>query len=162
MYEDIEQLYLKYCPELRRFLTKYCSDANAVDDLIQSTFLEALKSMESFKQQASWKTWLFAIAKHQLYRHYRKHKQPTHPIDELSYTDRIGADDIPNMVLAKEVMQAVNELPKPHRDIMRLRLIVGLSFKEIGIQIGQSENYCRVNYYRTKEKLRKELHADEL
>ena len=161
MHEDIEELYISCYPELHRFLSRHCKDHTVVDDLIQATFLEALKSMESYHHQSSLKTWLFAIAKHQLYRHYRKHAK------DMEADTRIGVqmiqeDHAHTALLANEIIHKVNALTQPQRDIMRLRLLYGLSFKELGIKIGQTENYCRVYYYRIKEKLRKELHYDDV
>ena len=43
------------------------------------------------------------------------------------------------------------------REVMYLRLLGGLSFREIGDIMSQTENWARVNYYRGKEKIKKEL-----
>lgn len=159
MEESIEQLYLLYYHELYGFLIKQCPDLEPVDDIIQNTFLEAFKSLENFKGAASMKTWLFSIAKHQLYRHLRKHGSPGHK-QELSQSELSIQPDFSDNVLAGQILEAINGMQPPHHEIMLLRLIHGLSFKEIGLRTLQTENYCRVNFYRMKERLRKE-YGDE-
>ena len=47
------------------------------------------------------------------------------------------------------------------RDVVMLRLMGELSFKEIGDIMAQSENWARVTFYRAKLILGKELKRDE-
>ena len=47
-------------------------DRHAAQDLVQETFLAALKSRESFGRQSSERTWLVGILKHKLIDHFRK------------------------------------------------------------------------------------------
>ncbi|GIP32494.1 RNA polymerase sigma factor [Paenibacillus sp. J2TS4] len=156
MYDHIKQMYLVYYHELYRFVAKLCRDPDQVDDIIQNTFLEAIKSMETFKSHSSLKTWLFGIAKHQLYRQFRKNKIQL-DLDALAEAELATQSDFSDKLLAEQILDAINGLDPPHNEIMRLRLIDGLSFKEIGMRVGKTENYCRVNFFRTKDKLRKEF-----
>ncbi len=50
-------------------------DANVAQDLVQETFLAALKSRETFGGQSSERTWLVGILKHKLIDHFRKIKR---------------------------------------------------------------------------------------
>ena len=60
-----------------------------------------------------------------------------------------------------ELMKKLHGCPEPFREILYLRIFGGLSFKEIGEIMGQTENWARVTYYRGKEKLRKEIDENE-
>jgi RNA polymerase sigma-70 factor (ECF subfamily) len=57
-----------------------------VDDLVQETFLECLKSKASFQQRSSFRTYLFAIARHVLWGHWRRasNAPATLDFDEIS------------------------------------------------------------------------------
>lgn len=156
MQDQIEHIFLRYYDELYRYLSLHCSDVNIIDDLIQNTFLEALKSIERFAGHSSLKTWLFAIAKHQLYRHFRKNRA-TVQLEHIAESKLATEHDYSEKILADEIMEKIDTLHPPHDDIMRLRLLYGLSFKEIAQRVKHTENYCRVNFYRNKEKLRKEF-----
>jgi RNA polymerase sigma-70 factor (ECF subfamily) len=50
-------------------------DVSIAEDLVQETFLAALKSRESFKGQAAEKSWLIGILKHKIMDHYRKNSR---------------------------------------------------------------------------------------
>ncbi|KPV59990.1 RNA polymerase subunit sigma-24 [Paenibacillus sp. A3] len=160
MYDPITKIYLLYYDDLYRFLVTRYPNPDHIDDMIQNTFLEALRHMDSFKGDSSIKTWLFGIAKHQLYRSLRKNKLQL-PLDDSPEAELAAYTDFSDKVLAEQIMERLNRLDPPHRDIMRLRLLHGLSFKEIAQLTDRTETYCRVNFYRMKEKLRKEYGEDE-
>ncbi len=58
-------------------------------------------------------------------------------------------------------MEGVKAFPDPGGEILRLRLFGGLSFKQIGSILGHTENWARVNYYRAKQVMIKELNQNE-
>ena len=60
-----------------------------------------------------------------------------------------------------ELLKRIHNFEEPNREVLYLRLFGDLSFREIGEILGRSENWARVTYYRSKEKLRKELEQDE-
>ena len=55
---------------------QYClprvNDISVAEDMVQETFLSALKGLEGYKGEASEKNWLFAILKNKIIDHYRK------------------------------------------------------------------------------------------
>lgn len=155
MYELVEQLYKRYYKELFRYIKQHVRDEDQIDDIIQNTFLAALKGIEGFKHRSTLKTWLFAIAKNQMYDFFRKNKR-TDTVESLPEHWPARDSDFSDKVLADELLAIIDGLPPPHNTIMRLRLLEELPFKQIAQIIGRTENYCRVNYFRTKEKLRKE------
>ena len=57
-----------------------------IDDLVQETFLACMKSRDSFRRQSSFRTYLFAIARHVLFGYWRKRRTagPTLDFDEIS------------------------------------------------------------------------------
>ena len=66
-----------------------------------------------------------------------------------------------NIDMYIKILEQLHLLNDPLKELMYLRLFSELSFKEIGDVLGKSENWARVSYYRTKEKIKKELSEDE-
>ena len=56
-----------------------------------------------------------------------------------------------------ELLKKLHSCPEPYRELLYLRIFGNLSFREIGEIMGKSENWARVSFYRSKEKLRKEM-----
>lgn len=60
-----------------------------------------------------------------------------------------------------KVLQVIHHLKEPMKEIMYLRLIGDLSYQQIGNVFDKSENWARVNYYRAKQTVIKEIKKNE-
>src|SRR5215467_13312616 len=70
-----------YGDYLFRCAVGYVRDHSLAEDLVQETFLAALKSSSSFTGQSSQKTWLVGILKHKVVDHFRKTNRFSYSID---------------------------------------------------------------------------------
>jgi RNA polymerase sigma-70 factor (TIGR02943 family) len=78
----------KYSDELFGFAYMRVSDEDIARDLIQDTFLSALRNLQSFKGEISEKNWLYLILKNKIIDHYRKNaKTPLTRFDDDSELD---------------------------------------------------------------------------
>ena len=159
MHGEIEQLYREHYNALRHYVLRLCPNAEFVDDVVQSAFLQAVASIESFRGNSSLQTWLFSIARHELYRHLRKNHVHVRLEDAPETTS--DADPLDGAT-ARSVMRSIDALSAPLRTIVRLRLLDGLSFKEISSRVGKTETNCRVSFFRAKSALREESGHDQL
>ena len=60
-----------------------------------------------------------------------------------------------------EVLEAFQSLGPDMRQVVSLRAMEGLPYKEIGGIMGKSENWARVTYFRAKEILAREAHHED-
>jgi RNA polymerase sigma factor (sigma-70 family) len=76
-----QELFAKYFDSVYRFFdTKSDGD---IDELVQRTFLACVRAREQFRGDASFRTFLFTIARHELYRHYRERRRDGERLDPL-------------------------------------------------------------------------------
>lgn len=61
-----------YADALYGYTMVRVNDSGLAEDLVQETFLSAWKARDSFKGEASEKSWLFSICKNKIIDHYRK------------------------------------------------------------------------------------------
>lgn len=59
------------------------------------------------------------------------------------------------------LLRQIHQLPELQREVVYLRAFGNLSFREIGDVLGKTENWARVTFYRSKEKLRNGGTEDE-
>lgn len=146
--EDINKLYDVYAKDIYKFIMSIALNHEVAEDIMQSTFLSAIKSIHTFKGHSSVKTWLFGIAKNEYYTYLRKNPRnlKLEDINEIHYIQE-------NNELYMSIMKKIKELKEPQKQIVILRIINDMSFAEIGEVVGKSENYCRVNFFREKQKL---------
>lgn len=78
----------KYSDELFGFAFFRVSNEETARDLIQDTFLSALRNQDSFKGEISEKNWLYFILKNKIIDHYRKNaKTPLTRINDQQNED---------------------------------------------------------------------------
>lgn len=152
----MDELYKHNAQMVYRFLFSQCRDEQLAEDLTQETFLRAFQSMERFDGSCKLSTWLCQIARHILYQHYEKNGKvtPTELNEELPATDDVEQQVIHRIEL-DDVFSKLQTLPASMRQVVYLRALDGLSYKEIGAVMGESENWARVNFFRAKEQLLK-------
>jgi len=63
-------LFQRHFPIVRRFFRNKAD--NDIEDLVQATFLACAEARHRYRGDASFKTFLLAIARHQLFEHYRR------------------------------------------------------------------------------------------
>ena len=161
--EDMEKIYQQHAQTVYKFLLAQCHDPGLAEELTQEAFYQAVRSVDRFDGSCKVSVWLCQIAKHLWYQHLRKRKRETAVPAE-------GFPDLPGPsaeegVLEREgrldLLRRVHRLPEPRREVVYLRVFGGLSFREIGDVMGKSENWARVTFYRSKEKLRNGGCGDE-
>jgi RNA polymerase sigma factor (sigma-70 family) len=74
-------LFKRHFSSIYRFLAHKVDSANDADDLVQETFLACVRQRERFRRQSSFRTYLFAIARHTLYSHWSKTARQSTAID---------------------------------------------------------------------------------
>ena len=158
---DLDAAYRDHAAFVYRFLLAKTGSSELAEELTQETFYQAVKSADRFDGSSKLTTWLIGIAKNVLGNHARKHRSV--PISD-EVIDQIPVPSAEDEVLAslgrEEIIGSIHRIPEPGREILYLRLLGTLSFREIGAVFGQSENWARVNYYRAKLQLFKELKSE--
>lgn len=158
----MEELYRQYVQIVYRFLVSACRDPGLAEDLTQETFLRAWESLERFDHSCRISTWLCQIAKHVLYQHWEKYgrERPAEPDLQIPAPEDTESQALRRVELA-EVLEAFWALGPDMRQVVSLRAMEGLPYKEIGEIMGKSENWARVTYFRAKEILAREAHHED-
>ena len=73
--KDFELQYDEYSSNLKSFLYRLVAKREDVEDLVQETFIRALRGIGSFEGNSSFKTWLFSIATNLVKDHYKAKKR---------------------------------------------------------------------------------------
>jgi len=83
----------KYSDELYRYTLTRVTYSNFAEDIVQETFLSALRAKDSFKGEASEKNWLYTICKNKIIDHFRtqsKNLVKPSAAEEEIYFDKLG------------------------------------------------------------------------
>lgn len=155
---DLDAAYRDHAASVYRFLLAKTGSGELAEELTQETFYQAVKSADRFDGSSQITTWLIGIARNVLANHIRKRKSIPVSDEVIDRTPGASAEEEVLANLGKEeILTAVHCIPEPGREVLYLRLLGTLSFREIGSVLGQNENWARVTYYRAKLQLLKEL-----
>lgn len=160
--ESMEEIYRKHAGTVYAFLLSRTRDPDLAEELTQETFFQAVEGIGKFRGDSSVITWLCGIAKN-LWRSYAREqgrKESLAQAEELMDPRQVE-DQVMLQWDSVRILKLLHGLKEPLREVLYLRLIGNLSFGQIGEIMGKSENWARVNFYRGKEKLVKEVQKHE-
>jgi RNA polymerase sigma factor (sigma-70 family) len=131
------------------------------EDALQSTYLKAFVHLESFRKEASFKTWITRILINECNMIVRA-KKKTASIDSLEAlkqpTLNLNAMDLLyHQQLRHWLEQAVLSLPEKYRMVYMLREVNELSTEETALTLQLSEDNVKVRLHRAKSLLRENL-----
>ena len=160
--DDMDAVYRAHAQTVYKFLLAQCHDPDLAEELTQETFYQAVRSIGRFDGGCKVSVWLCQIAKHLWYQYLRKRQRDPVPLESTLETSVPSAED---GVLEQEgrlsLLRQIHQLPELQREVVYLRAFGNLSFREIGDVLGKTENWARVTFYRSKEKLRNGGAGDE-
>ncbi len=160
--DDMDAVYRAHAQTVYKFLLAQCHDPDLAEELTQETFYQAVRSIGRFDGSCKLSVWLCQIAKHLWYQYLRKRQRDPVPLESTLETSVPSAED---GVLEQEgqlsLLRQIHQLPELQREVVYLRAFGNLSFREIGDVLGKTENWARVTFYRSKEKLRNGGAEDE-
>lgn len=154
----MEELYKQNAKVVYHFLYSRCKDEALAEELLQDTFLKAFESIERFDGSCKISTWLCQIARHLLYQHWEKSKKEAavELKEDISAAYDTEMQAIHKIELA-EVLDKLQQMPDEVVQVVKLRAMSDLSFREIGEILGKSENWARVTFFRAKKQLLQEV-----
>lgn len=134
---------------------------DTAQDVVQDAFVKAFRALESFRGDASFRTWLLTITANEARGALRKSGRLRETaLDDVGPVASDTMDPAETAVMSQETERAramLETLPEKQRLSVALRIDEGLSFREIGEMIGSSEGAARVNYFHGIRRLRELL-----
>jgi RNA polymerase sigma-70 factor (ECF subfamily) len=173
--EALGELYSRYGTRLLAFIRmRIGGDLRArVDsrDILQSALLKSFQRIEQFEGDtgATLMGWLMRIAENEIrdqvdYHHrQRRDADAAVPIDaggvDLAAQVRSAFSEAVVSEEAERLGAALRALDPDHRDVIVLRKLEELSFKEVAARMGRSEDACRMLLARAMVALTLQLRA---
>jgi RNA polymerase sigma-70 factor (ECF subfamily) len=148
--DAIEELVMKYQKQIYAFVYRMINDSEEAKDLTQKTFLKAFNAIGVFRNDASFKTWLYKIAMNTSLSHFTQNRQrgTETELQEALIGSQAGAL---SLVIEKERMdylrKALVALPERQRLAIILRAYEGMSCKETAEVMGCSEGTVKAHYH---------------
>lgn len=159
--EAFEELVRRHGPALYRYARRMTRDADAVNDIVQETFVAAWRQIGNFRGDSAILTWLFAICARKVTDSHRVKRAV--PIDDrLIEPVSRDAGTSPftfasNSAFLAAMEDALAELPPRQRAVWMLREVEMLTFPEIGNILNLSADGARGHHHRARVTLQQRL-----
>jgi len=128
------------------------------EDLLQETLIEAVRSASTFRGESSLKTWLCAIARRRLARHYEAERRAALTRVGLTVVaDAAVEDRNVDVERRDEVTRALGALPPMHRQVLVLKYLDDRSVEQIAEELGRTRVQVQSMLQRARAGLREEL-----
>jgi len=183
---DPERWVEEHGDYLFKFALARLRDPLRAEDLVQETFLAALKGGQSFAGRSSEKSWLVSILKNKIFDHFRKVHRETAFTDLEFYSDEESDRFIPDGLFKdgwihelgplewstdpgasldqelfwKTFHDCSSKLPKNVATVFNLREVDGIASREICSMLGISESNLWVMLHRARMALRRCLETN--
>jgi RNA polymerase sigma-70 factor (ECF subfamily) len=165
--DSFGQAALEHIDALYGFAMTLTRNQAEAEDLVQETYLRAVRAFGQLVPDSNLKSWLFVIMRNAWLNKVRHARNGPHFVeldaeddDRAEWLDRLASDpyaDYVRKVEREEVRAAIKQLPHMYREIVVLRDIEGFSYRQIAGILGCPAGTVMSRLGRAREKLRRLL-----
>ncbi|EYF06828.1 RNA polymerase sigma factor [Chondromyces apiculatus] len=152
-------------PQVERQLARYPVSEEDRLDLVQSTLLQVVRTLGSFRGDSSFTTWLFRVTANEALMLMRsQRRQRARVVEGLDFEElgvlptvrSITSEDDAASLAEREahVREALGELPEDYRDVVMAHYHEDLGLQEIARKLAVSESAVRSRLHRARVRLR--------
>jgi len=159
--EIYRRLVEKYQGMVFAAISRITGPRPEVEDLAQETFLQAYRSLNCFRGEARFSTWLLRIAINKAIDFQRRRREEYKRLEgyarQLAFSPAPG--DVPEeVVLARERQERLHGylslLPHHYRHVLKRHYLDGFSYREISHEAGVPVKTIESRIYRARKILR--------
>ena len=159
--EAWDALFRRYQLPLYVYVFELVHDEQASLDLVQETFIAAVRHIGSLRDDDKFGSWLFGIAHQKVIQLWRKHSGKEILLGEIPESPdefEVGPDDwLIRREQEAEFMNLLNQLPLPQRSVLLLHFVEDFSLEEIAGITGTPIGTVKSRLHYAKKSLRKLL-----
>lgn len=155
----LEEVMIEHGDDLVRLAFNYVKDKETAKDMVQNTFIKCYEHLDTFRNDASLKTWLYRITINQCKDYLRSwHYRMVKSKNVLESTIRAFTQSPDENVIqdseAERVKDAIHSLPKNYSEVIYLYYYKYLSIPEISEVTGLNRNTVKTRLKRARQKLK--------
>jgi RNA polymerase sigma factor (sigma-70 family) len=152
---EVDELYRRHGGEVYRYAYAVLGNHADAEDITQTTFLNAYRSLEQGVRPRKPSNWLLTIASNAIKQRFRHEQARPHQVE---LDDRIAGseveDDGPTV---GELLTALAKIPPQQRQAIVLREFEGRSYSEIAGILGVTTSALETLLFRARRSLAEEL-----
>lgn len=154
-----EALFKRHFDSIYRFFASKVQ--RDIDELVQTTFLNCVRARDQFRSQSSFRTYLFTIARNELYRYLRRRQRDDARLD-FSVTSLADICVTPRTKIAgdqdrQKLLRALRKLPLEQQLLLELHYWEELPPVELAEVFDIAHATARTRLFRARGALREQM-----
>lgn len=152
-------IYDHYLDRIYRFIFLKVSNKEEAEDLSQQVFMKAWEAMVRFEDEGlPFASWLYRIARNLVIDFYRTRKSVVsleeNILDELMSDQEDIEESVIRSQSQERIMEALKQLSDEQKDVIILRFVDDLSYREIARITQKNQAALRILHHRALKKLK--------
>lgn len=151
-------LYQQWLTPVYRYFYYRVGEAKDAEDLTAQVFLKVYEELPRYRDRGAFPAWLFAVVRNKAADHFRSRR----------FNVSLESVDLPGetrdlLALAaqtdeiRRLNRLIRSLPEEEQELIRLRFVAGLGYKEIGAILHRKEDTVRKTTSRLLARLQSQL-----
>lgn len=157
---DFQQLYLRWLSPVYRYFYFRTGNPKDAEDLTAQVFLKVYTDLPRYHERGQFSAWLFTIVRNQITDFFRTESREVSleiidPVDEAHdlFTQAVHSEEI------QQLHDLIRSLPEEEQELIRLRFVAGLGYREIGSVLNRKEDAVRKSIVRLLARMESQLEA---
>lgn len=158
-------LYDRYEAQLLRYILRISSlNESEAQDVLQDAFIKVWRSLNQFRTDVKFSSWLYRIVHNETISHWRKQKSySTKALQDHAYQELSELEDKSAQEIEQErriIIRVLRRMPLKYREILNLKFLENMTYEEISdiLKIPEGTVATRIN--RAKRKF-KEIYKEK-
>ncbi|WNR45702.1 RNA polymerase sigma factor [Paenibacillus roseipurpureus] len=163
-----EQIYREFYLLVYPMIQFILRDHSAVEDIIQESFLRAVQKASLLTEIDKCEGWLKRLARNVTLNHLRKHRRNRDELETetvFSVKEAAPASDyavsldmeVEMKVMREAIIAYINQLSPSYRQIIAMKWIHNLSYKEMANELSVTEGVVRQRLFRARDVIKQKL-----
>ncbi len=153
---SIDELWRRYQRRIFLFIRRKVGTDQDAEDILQDTFIKAMRYLDRFDEKYRFSGWLFTICNQLIISHYRRRKEVELPQEIPNCSDG-PAETAETDSLKERLWKAASRLPKKQFDVIWLRYVENMTVAEVARCMSISGINTRVLLHRARLALMREV-----
>lgn len=149
-------LFNAYADKMLMLCLRYIRQKEIAEDILQESFIQLFEKIDQFKGKGSFEGWMKRIFVNNCLMHCRKNQRIIYS-DTLPDIAILSVEPVNTKIEVSTLFSLIQELPSGYRNVFNMYALDGYTHKEIGKQLGISENTSKSQYSRARKLLQEKI-----
>ncbi len=155
--DAFEQLYHRYKRHIFTFCLKLTGERFLAEDATHDTFLKMHRNIESLNDTRVFRSWLFTIARNEVFKLLRKHQRNGSLDEESVWSDETPLTFAESRETSAIITASINSLKPEYKEVLLLREFEGRTYEEIAVITGNTESSVKSRLFKARKALAERL-----